>query len=193
MFICPRNMLCIVQVPVYALSMFWYLYCSYYGTCIASHLILQVIWYQKVLQSTDTYTVIWYPHSISSSTSSSGANTVIRSSHQVPEGPTVNRYLHSHPVPILHVIWYPYSMSFGTHTPCHQVLNSSGTNTMLIWYSKSSSTRRFYSQSVPAQSSGTHTPCHVVPILHVIRYRHSMSFGNHAPYHMVLTIQHIQY
>jgi hypothetical protein len=100
-------------------------------------------------------------------------------SNPVLEGSTINQYLHSHSIPILHVIWYPYSISSGTHTLCHQVLNSSGTNTALIRYSKSSDTRRFYkssgtrrfySQLVPAQSSGTHTACHMVPILHVIQY-----------------------
>jgi hypothetical protein len=139
--------------------------------------------------------LFWYPHCRASDTPS----------HLIPEGSTVNRYLHSHPVPTLHVIWYPHSMSSST--------NSSGTNTEIIRYSKSSDNRSFYSQPVPAHSSGTHTPCHLVPTLHVIQYSArpvpilrsfstrmfysqmvpAQSFGTHTPCHMVPTLHFIQY
>jgi hypothetical protein len=111
------------------------LYCSGSGICIV-HVPIPVLF------------LFWYPHCRSSGTPS----------HPVPEGSTVNRYLHSHLVPTV----IPMSMSYGTHTPCHPVLSSSGTNTALIRYSKSSGTRRFY------KSSGTHTPCHPVLTLHII-------------------------
>jgi hypothetical protein len=126
-------------------------------------------------------------------------------SHLILEGSMVNRYLHSHSVPTLHVIWYPYSMSSGTHTPCHQVLNSFGTNTALIRYSKLSGTKRFYSQPIPAQSFSTQTPCHPVPIIHVIQYsvrlvptlRSSNTPSHPVPEgstsHPILTLHVIQY
>jgi hypothetical protein len=109
--------------------------------------------------------VIWYPHSMSSSTQ------LVRyqyCAHPVLQVIWYQKVLQS--TGTCTVIWYPYSMSSGTHTPCHPVLSSSGTNTALIRYSKSSGTRRFYNQPVPAQSSSTHTPCHLVPTLHVIQY-----------------------
>jgi hypothetical protein len=56
MFLCPSNMFCTVQVPLYALSMFQYQYCSCSGTRIVGYPILQVIRYQKVLQSSGTHT-----------------------------------------------------------------------------------------------------------------------------------------
>jgi hypothetical protein len=98
MFLCPRSMFCIVHFLIYALSMFWYLYCSCSGTDIVGHLVLQVIRYQKVLQSTSTCTVIWY--------------------------------LHSHLIPMLHVIWYPHSMSSDTTFVFirYQLSTSSGTS-----------------------------------------------------------------
>jgi hypothetical protein len=98
------------------------------------------------------------------------------------------RRFYSQPVPAHSHHRYPCSMSSGTHTPCHPVLSSSGTNTALIRYSKSSGTRRFY------KSSGTHTPCHpvlsscsgtftvpvLVPLMFLFRYHHSHSVPTHS-------------
>jgi hypothetical protein len=70
---------------------------------ILAHPILQVIWYQKVLQSTSTCTVIWYPHSMSSVThtpchpilNSSGTNSVL-----------VRYQCCAHSVPTSTIVWY---------------------------------------------------------------------------------------
>jgi hypothetical protein len=122
MFLCPSNMFCTVQVPVYALSMFQYLYCSCSGTRIAGHPILQVIRYQKVLQSTGTCTVIWYPHSMSSNTlypvlplRSSGTNLCLfrYQLHPVPDcaysgTSSIQYYHHVGLVPIVMIVFIRY-------------------------------------------------------------------------------------
>jgi hypothetical protein len=87
-----------------------------------------------------------FPHWKSSGTCthlrSSGTHTP---SHPVPEGSTVNRYLHSHLVPTLHVIWYSHSMSSSTHS------YSSGTR----MFQKPSGTKC-------SRSSGTNINNHLV-------------------------------
>jgi hypothetical protein len=116
---CPCSGTCIVPVL---------------GTRIAGHPVLQVIRYQKVLQSTGTYTVIstciirthapCHPvpilHVIQYSVR---PVPILRSSgtpsHPVPEGST------SHPVLTLHVIRYSHSISSSTHNSTHPVLECS--------------------------------------------------------------------
>jgi hypothetical protein len=117
------------------------LYCSSSGICTV-HVLIHVLFLFR------------YLHCRSFSTPS----------HPVLEGSTINRYLQSHMVPILHVIWYPYSMSSSTHFLRYQYYAHS--ILQVIWYQKVLQVI-WYSHSM---SSGTHTPCHTVLTLHIIRY-----------------------
>jgi hypothetical protein len=81
---------------------------------------VQVLVYALVHVPIPVLFLFWYPHCRSSDTPS----------HPVPEGSTVNQYLHSHPVPTLHVIQsisYSHTPShlplqvIQYHTPCHSV------------------------------------------------------------------------
>jgi hypothetical protein len=117
------------------------LYCSGSGICTV-HVPVPVLF------------LFWYPHCRSSDTPS----------HPVPEGSTVNRYLHSHLVPTLHVIQYP-------------VLHV--TSTQFIRY-----------QSLPhpvLQVIRYQKVLQVISVLtlHVIRY-HIHHTHTHTPYHLVL-------
>jgi hypothetical protein len=117
------------------------------GTRIGGHLVLtlQVIQYQKVLQSCGVCTIIRHSHSMSFGT-----------------------HTQCHLVLTIHDIWYPHSISSGTHTPYHLVLTL-----QVIKYQKvlqSSSTHSqchpvptlhviWYSHSI---SSGTRNSTHLV-------------------------------